>query len=148
MKTISLGGKTIKVQIWWLLSLDSTKKNKLKFRIELTTQLSFTCTCKLSLFCADHRGIVSALYSLKTYIIYIIHKVEIRAVRYASVCWCKKKCILYMIHVPEYYIFIFYVFERDTAGQERFESITKQFYRRAQVSIIILLGLFSVNFKL
>lgn len=29
MKTISLGGKTIKVQIWWLLSLDSTK-NKLK----------------------------------------------------------------------------------------------------------------------
>lgn len=68
MKTISLGGKTIKVQIWWLLSLDSTKKNKLKFRIELTTQLSFTCTCKLSLFCADHRGIVSALYSLKTYI--------------------------------------------------------------------------------
>lgn len=135
MKTISLGGKTIKVQIWWLLSLDSTKKNKLKFRIELTTQLSFTCTCKLSLFCADHRGIVSALYSLKTY-------------RYASVCWCKKKCILYMIHVPEYYIFIFYVFERDTAGQERFESITKQFYRRAQVSIIILLGLFSVNFKL
>lgn len=29
MKTISLGGKTIKVQIWLLLSLDSTK-NKLK----------------------------------------------------------------------------------------------------------------------
>lgn len=26
-----------------------------------------------------------------------------------------------------------FVFYRDTAGQERFESITKQFYRRAEV---------------